>query len=277
MKSKKALFVFLVFVFKMSSLFAQVQTGVFKTSSGNTNYHHFTRDGGGSAVYINQIASGNFPILRLSSGTGNPNQNVKFSVENNGFVGIGTMSPKQALDVEGIVSSRTFRSKSTNVDYHYFTRKGGGSAVYINQIATGDFPILRLSSGSEDIAQNVRFTVENNGSVGIGTISTGTDMLAVNGSVRAKEIKVEINGWSDFVFADNYQLRSLSDVESFIDENKHLPDVPSEQEVKEKGVNLGNMDAKLLQKIEELTLYVIQLSKENNEFRERLKKLETDK
>lgn len=277
MKSIKIILVLALFVLKTFTLFAQVQTGVYKTNTGNVDYHHFIRDGGGSAVYINQASIGAFPILRLSSGIANANQFVKFTVENNGSVGIGTIDPQEKLDVEGVILSKTFKSKSTNTEFHHFTRNQTGSAVYINQMTVSkDAPILRLSSGTYEPNQNVKFTVENNGAVGIGTISTGTDMLAVNGSIRTKEIKVEISGWSDFVFEDNYQLRSLLDVESFIEKNRHLPDIPSEKEVKEKGVNLGDMDAKLLQKIEELTLYVIQLSKENNEFRERLKKLEAD-
>lgn len=92
--------------------------------------------------------------------------------------------------------------------------------------------------------------------IGIGTSSIGTYMLAVNGSIRAKEIKVD-TGWADFVFADDYQLPSLQDVEAFIKANKHLPEIPSEAEVTENGIFLGEMNAKLLQKIEELTLYAI--------------------
>lgn len=99
------------------------------------------------------------------------------------------------------------------------------------------------------------------GQVGIQTHEPGSYELAVNGEIRAKEVRVE-TGWSDFVFEKNYPLRSLKDVEAFIDKNKHLPDVPSEKEVAKNGVELGTVNSKLLQKIEELTLYVIQMNKE---------------
>ncbi|WP_461630288.1 hypothetical protein [Labilibaculum euxinus] len=100
------------------------------------------------------------------------------------------------------------------------------------------------------------------GHVGIGTQSPNSYMLAVNGTIRAKEIKVEAN-WADFVFKGDYSLRNLTEVEEFIIENGHLPDIPTEKEVKAEGISLGEMNSKLLQKIEELTLYAIQLKKDN--------------
>jgi len=95
-----------------------------------------------------------------------------------------------------------------------------------------------------------------NGNVGIGTTDTEGSKLAVNGTIRAKEIKVE-TGWADFVFEEDYELPSLEEVSNHIKEKKHLPGIPSAKEVKENGVNLGEMNVMLLQKIEELTLYVI--------------------
>jgi len=97
--------------------------------------------------------------------------------------------------------------------------------------------------------------------------------LDVNGTIRAKEIKVE-TGWSDFVFADNYKLMPLNDLEKHIKANKSLPGIPTEKEVLENGVELGEMQSKLLEKIEELTLYVIELKKENEELKERISALE---
>ena len=76
-----------------------------------------------------------------------------------------------------------------------------------------------------------------------------------------------MDGWSDFVFGNDYNLLTLSEVEDYIDKNGHLPDIPSEAEVEENGINIGEMQAKLLQKIEELTLYVIQLEKEIDELK----------
>jgi hypothetical protein len=108
------------------------------------------------------------------------------------------------------------------------------------------------------------------GNVGIGVFSP-KNKLDVNGTIRAKEVKVE-SGWADFVFKPDYQLKPLAEVEQFITTNGHLPEIPTEKEVAQNGVSLGEMNAKLLQKVEELTLYLIKqdgeiksLNKKNEE------------
>jgi hypothetical protein len=90
----------------------------------------------------------------------------------------------------------------------------------------------------------------------------GSHKLAVNGSILSTSVVVKlVSAWPDFVFSNSYNLRSLSELEKFIKNKGHLPDVPSAEEVEESGINLGEMDAKLLRKIEELTLYVIEQNK----------------
>lgn len=93
--------------------------------------------------------------------------------------------------------------------------------------------------------------------VGIGTAAPD-EKLSVNGRVKAKEVIVALDGWSDFVFDEDYPLATLEEVRAYIEENGHLPNVPSAEEVEQDGVQLGQMDARLLQKIEELTLYAIE-------------------
>jgi hypothetical protein len=91
--------------------------------------------------------------------------------------------------------------------------------------------------------------------------------LYVETGILTEKVKVAIKGtanWSDFVFANDYKLMPLKDVETFILNNKHLPGIPSAEAVVKEGIDLGEMDAKLLQKIEELTLHIIQLEKEIN-------------
>ncbi len=105
-----------------------------------------------------------------------------------------------------------------------------------------------------------RLFIDGNGNIGVGTVAP-QNKLEVCGTIRAKEIKVE-TGWCDYVFEDNYQLRSIEELESFIKENKHLPEIPTAADVEAHGVNLGNATSKLLLKIEELTLYMIQQQKE---------------
>lgn len=102
--------------------------------------------------------------------------------------------------------------------------------------------------------------------------------LDVTGAIRAEEVKIEkVSNWSDFVFNKDYKLPTLKEVESHIAEKGTLPDIPSEQEVKENGIDVGEMQAKLLQKIEELTLYVIELKKENEAQDVLIKKLLEEK
>ncbi len=118
----------------------------------------------------------------------------------------------------------------------------------------------------------------NNGTVGIGTLNTSDYRLAVAGKVIAEEVKVALqDNWPDFVFKSNYDLRTLQEVEEYINEKGHLPEIPSEIEVITNGINLGEMNAKLLQKIEELTLYMIDVNKqvdklkiENQELRKKI-------
>ena len=111
-----------------------------------------------------------------------------------------------------------------------------------------------------------------NGNLGIGTANPNGWRLAVNGKIKAKEIKVETE-WRDFVFCNNYNLPTLKEVENHINEKGHLKDIPSAKEVEKNGISLGEMNFKLLQKIEELTLYTIQQQKEIEELKSLVKKL----
>ncbi|MDG3583494.1 fibronectin type III domain-containing protein [Galbibacter pacificus] len=105
-----------------------------------------------------------------------------------------------------------------------------------------------------------------NGNVGIGTSATLGYRLAVAGNIVAEEVRVALQGnWPDYVFEDAYTLPSLEEVENHIKENKHLINIPSASEIEKNGIGLGDMDVKLLRKIEELTLYTLQQEKKINE------------
>jgi hypothetical protein len=137
----------------------------------------------------------------------------------------------------------------------------------------GDFEGGVVISGPKTIIE---------GNVGIGTTDTQGFNLAVKGNIVAERVKVALQpNWADFVFTKDYPLPTLQEVEKHIKEKGHLKDVPSAAEVKKEGFFLGEMDAKLLQKIEELTLYVIAQEKQliqeklrNDELEKRLTALE---
>jgi hypothetical protein len=122
--------------------------------------------------------------------------------------------------------------------------------------------------------------MRGDGNVGIGT-TLPQYRLSVNGTIGAKEIIVTNTGWADHVLKPAYRLRPLSEVRAHIQQHHHLPGIPSEREVREKGVSLGEMQAKLLANIEELTLHMIHeherndmLERQNRELQARIARLE---
>lgn len=118
--------------------------------------------------------------------------------------------------------------------------------------------ILAVNSAGQNL-----MIVKGDGSVGIGTVDTKGYKFAVNGAGIFTKVKVKpYSAWPDFVFEHDYNLPSLYEVESYIKTHKHLPDIPSASEVEEEGHDLGEMNRKLLQKVEELTLHLIALKKE---------------
>lgn len=112
-----------------------------------------------------------------------------------------------------------------------------------------------------------------NGKLGIGT-SKPTEKLEVAGTIRAQEVKIEVNAGADYVFDEDYSLRPLPEVEQFVQENKHLPEIPSEKEMQEKGLSVNEFQIKLLKKIEELTLYVIEQDKKIDNQNDCIEKLQ---
>lgn len=117
---------------------------------------------------------------------------------------------------------------------------------------------IYFTSAGYQCAMMINGTTNN---VGIGTIYP-SHKLAVNGTIRSKEVIVETINWPDYVFAKEYQLPSLASIEKFISEHKHLPNIPSASEMETNGQYLGETQKKMMEKIEELTLYIIQLNKE---------------
>ncbi len=213
---------------------------------------------------------------------------------NTGNVGIGTTNPYAALQVgtptnaTGSMSTvlasyggtlGSVLGNTVNVTSLGFGTNGNTVALGVHAYRTlggvSDFKNLSIGLGID--VDNTSYGtnglwINNAGNVGIGTTSPRYP-LSVNGIIQAKEVLVN-TGWSDYVFDPKYRLKPLQEVATYIRENHHLPDIPSAKEVETKGVNLGNMQSKLLAKVEELTLHMIEAERENRELRERIARLE---
>ena len=127
-------------------------------------------------------------------------------------------------------------------------------------------------------------SITNTGKVGVGISDPakmpGSYKLYVADGILTEKVRVALKNtgdWADYVFAEGYKLRSLTEVEGYVKANKHLPGVPSAEEVQKTGIDMAAMDAKLLEKIEELTLYVIGIQKENEALKARISTLESAK
>jgi len=202
-----------------------------------------------------------------------------FTINSLGKIGIGTDSPTEKLDVNGNIRLLKSGNKIywdwTNRAIEQYSSDGNSRMIrFVNSMGPGQ----GNPDGGFDFADYLGNSVLriNNHTVGIGTTETGTHKLAVDGTIGAREVKVEGGTWSDFVFKEEYPLKDIKEVEAFIKQNQHLPDIPSEKEVMENGIELGKMDAKLLQKIEELTLYIIEMNKEMETLKNQVNKLQEE-
>lgn len=194
------------------------------------------------------------------------NYSYGFYMDEEGSIGIGTTNTS--------ASKFTIEQKSGD-DLNSGIRlrnSSNGQSSFIWMDSKDDLHIDNSINSYRDIILNNNGT----GRVGIGTDEFGSHKLTVEGSIGAREIKIQTGVWSDFVFEEDYHLPTLEEVEKHIKEKGHLKDIPSAMEVKENGVFLGEMDAKLLQKIEELTLYVIELNKKIIEQEKIIKKLKNE-
>jgi hypothetical protein len=247
----------------------------FYISSGTTSYitKAGVRNNGGDVVFNSR-----------SNGTLYLNRDVVVDVRiqsnsvdlatflQNGNVGIGTALPAWQLEAGGIGSGkgiimasgdeafvgwydRTLKSTSTNNRWGWYANNG---STYL----------------WDNLNSSNRLSISNTGNVGIGTTTPGSFKLAVEGKIWAKEVQVALtNPGPDYVFEPTYHLKPLAEIEAYIKENKHLPEVPSAKEMEKNGVQLGEMNMLLLKKVEELTLYVIEQQKENKKQSEEIREL----
>ena len=197
-----------------------------------------------------------------------------------GKLGIGVDSPGEDLEVEGSIKGEILKADA----FHALDQNGNPHGIFdYTGISYGDSTRIE-SCDSElyiyfSLSENYCKTIFNKYGVRIGSEPhilnlNGDYPLVVDGVVLAKEVQIKNDEtWPDFVFEKNYNLLSLNELEEFININKHLPELPTKEEVADNGIGLGEMQAKLLQKVEELTLYMIELKKENNELRQQIENL----
>ena len=220
----------------------------------SVNCYGFLSYGGGASgepgdtAYFGSVYAGGTKgriAFRISDGNSSVDAAV---IDPAGNVGIGMSNPATRFEVSGAMRSTDEAGLPTS-----------GKGIEISYQTSSDRGRIIAYDRSAHIFKDLDFEANNYifqiGNVGIGTTNP-TEKLSVNGRIRAKEVIVDTN-WSDYVFAKNYKLAPLSEVEQHIKAEGHLPGVPSAQEVAEKGVSIGDMQSILLAKIEELTLHVI--------------------
>lgn len=171
----------------------------------------------------------------------------KMRINGGGNVGIGINNPTSTLAVvrgTGVNGTAAFYGTTHTSHFNYFTSED----TYIR--------------GGKDAAKVFINDLSGLGSVQIGTASTPTGYkMSVDGKVICTELEVLVTPWPDYVFKPNYNLKPLKEVEKFISENGHLPNIPKAEEIENKALAVGNMSKLQMEKIEELTLYLIEINK----------------
>lgn len=208
-----------------------------------------------------------------------------------GNVGIGTTTPTARLHVIGnqtLEGNLTFTAGTQSIQ---FANPSASPAAMMYMFSSGTSNVARmviahspgfptwglqytdagdqfdfLGAGTSRMSINL-----SNGNVGIG-VPSAVYKLEVCGTIRAKEVRVE-TGWCDYVFAKDYKLRPINELENYINTNKHLPGIAPASDVEQNGLKVGEMNKAMMEKIEELTLYIIQLSKDNQKLQEEINKL----
>ena len=225
---------------------------------------------------------------KYSIGTSGSFSSSKLTIQTDGSVGIGTNTPSDIFQIGDFNNASNNRIKipgAYNFEQVRLGQYGNGNCglelvnhsgltssygvklmADIDEVPGFQIQIASPSNAYNSLAYSTKLFINLNGNVGIGTTEPGNYRLNVAGSIRADAIVCNTTG-ADFVFEPTYKLRPLDEVETFIKQNKHLPNVAPAAEMQTNGVSMGEMQAKLLEKVEELTLYSIEQDKAKEELK----------
>lgn len=218
---------------------------------GNDSYFYHFISPNFHILGSNKNGTGSLRKLGFAIGGSDYESDIKLTLDTDGNLGLGVTAPSSTFHIK-TVTSMAMRVERENSNVFGFEIGGTTFGLY-------DYTTLKYQwrTGAGDL-----YLLESGGNVGIGTTNTHGYKLAIAGKTISEEVVVRLQGnWPDYVFAKEYKLPSLSDLELFILTNKHLPGVPTAEEVKENGLSLGDMNAILLKKVEELTLYLLEQNK----------------
>jgi hypothetical protein len=220
-------------------------------------------------------------VFQIGNGTNNFSRSNAMTVLENGKVGIGTVTPAYMLTVKNDINVDNGNGNAGSTDNTLkFGANGTGESIGSNR-TTG------VNQWGLDFYTNYanRMSIANNGYVGVGvtnpnsklhvagqlvigsstTLPANGYMLSIEGKAICEELKIQLKtGWPDYVFDKSYRLLSIEELEKSVEQNKHLPNIPSAADITaNKGFELGDMNRRLLEKVEELTLYLIDINKQN--------------
>lgn len=264
---------FSVWVKKTNSFDGRIDFGiyVYNTSNGNSSYDLLDNLNSTGMLFQGDIPSLNKWYLLVGYIHSNNYQST------NNISGIYDPATGQKSTISDIFSDFKFQANSNRISPRIYNAWNTNTMdkLYIFGAAlyevNGQEPTVQellnpsggggTNNGTSLWSQSGSDINYMNGKVGIGTTTPGNYELSVNGEIRAKEVKVETANWPDYVFKKNYPLLSLEQIQNHINKKGHLPNIPSAQEIETNGLELGEMNRLLLEKIEELTLYIINQEK----------------
>lgn len=250
---------------------------IFTTAEGANSLIMDTNEIYGSGTLYLGSKSGDIIKFRTVSDSG---YSDKVVIKANGYVGIGITNPTEKLEVNGRIKSEAI---SLNGNNSVSTVNGFGNKIEF--IGYNGAIVLNPGQTSE-----LMFGLHSNGNFYWGTggvnatnpnyysmyLNGNNGNLGIRGKLTSNEVKVKIGGWADYVFAKDYDLPTLEEVEKHINTKGHLINMPSAEEVEANGIELGEMNRLLLEKIEELTLYILNQNQKQKQQEGRIKMLETN-